>query len=49
MADKETGYGRRWRKWLAIYVVAGVVVYLIVYLAFFYHGDGGTAGGRGLY
>ena len=48
MADKGTGYSRKWRKWLAIYVVAGVVAYLIVYLAFFYHG-GGTAGGGGLY
>ena len=48
MADKGTGYGRKWRKWLAIYVVAGAVAYLIVYLAFFYHG-GGTAGGGGLY
>jgi hypothetical protein len=42
MADRQTGYGRRWKKWLAIYVVAGVVVYLIVYLAFFYHAGGGA-------
>jgi hypothetical protein len=49
MADKKTGYGRRWKKWLAIYAVAGVVVYLIVYLAFFYHAGGGAAGGGGLY
>jgi hypothetical protein len=27
MADKDTGYGRNWKKWLAIYAVAGVVVY----------------------
>jgi hypothetical protein len=46
MANKDTGYGRRWKKWLAIYAVAGVVVYLIVYLVFFYDG-GGAAGGRG--
>jgi hypothetical protein len=49
MADKKTGYGRRWKKWLGIYAVAGVVVYLIVYLAFFYHAGGGAAGGGGLY
>jgi hypothetical protein len=49
MADNETGYGRRWKKWLAIYAVSGVVVYLIVYLVFFYHAGGGAAGGGGLY
>jgi hypothetical protein len=48
MANKGTGYGRSWKKWLAIYVVAGVIVYLIVYLAFF-NGGGGAAGGGGLY
>ena len=48
MTDRKTGYGRRWKKWLAIYAVAGVV-YLIVYLAFFYHAGGGAAGGGGLY
>jgi hypothetical protein len=40
MANKGSGYGRRWRKWLAIYAVVGVVVHLIVYLAFFYNGGG---------
>src|SRR5215211_1184100 len=49
MANKDTGYGRNWKKWLAIYVVAGVVVYLIVYLVFFSGGGGGAAGGGGLY
>ena len=49
MANKDTGYGRRWKKWLAIYAVAGVVVYLIVYLVFFSGGGGGAAGGGGLY
>ena len=43
MADNETGYGRRWKKWLAIDAVAGVVVNPIVYLAFFYHAGGGAA------
>jgi hypothetical protein len=49
MANKDTGYGRRWKKWLAIYAVAGVVIYLIVYLVFFSGGGGGAAGGGGLY
>jgi len=49
MANKETGYGRNWKKWLAIYAVAGVVIYLIVYLVFFSGGGGGGAGGGGLY
>jgi hypothetical protein len=49
MANKDTGYGRNWKKWLAIYAVAGVVVYLIVYLVFFSGGGGGAAGGGGLY
>jgi hypothetical protein len=49
MANKDTGYGRNWKKWLAIYAVAGVVVYLIVYLVFFSGGGGGAGGGGGLY
>jgi hypothetical protein len=49
MADKSTGYGRNWKKWLAIYAVAGAVIYLIVYLAFFANAGGGPAGGGGLY
>lgn len=48
MAQKSTGYGRRtWKKWLAIYLVAGAIAYLIVYLLFFAHSGGG--GGGGLY
>ena len=46
---RPTGYGRQWKKWLAIYAVAGVVIYLIVYLVFFSGGGGGAAGGGGLY
>jgi hypothetical protein len=46
---KSTGYGRKWKKWLAIYVVAGAIVYLIIYLAFLHTGGGGGAGGGGLY
>jgi hypothetical protein len=48
MANKSVGYGRKWKKWLAIYAVAGVVVYLIVYVAFFSSGSG-AGGGGGLY
>ncbi len=45
MADRSTGYGGRWKKWLAIYVAVGAVAYLIIYLVFFYH----SGGGGGLY
>jgi hypothetical protein len=45
MAHKMTGYGRKWKKWLAIYVAVGAVAYLIVFLVFFHHGGG--AGGFG--
>jgi len=44
--QKSTGYSRRsWKKWLAIYAIAGAIVYLIVYLLFFAH----SGGGGGLY
>ena len=49
MANSSTGYGRKWKKWLAIYAVVGVVVYLAVYLLFFDGGGGGAGGGGGLY
>jgi len=48
MAGKGSGYGRNWKKLLAIYAVSGAVVYLIVYLVFFAHIFGGGGGG-GLY
>lgn len=41
MTKKSTGYGRNWKKWLAIYAVAGAVVYLVVFLVFFTEGGGG--------
>jgi hypothetical protein len=48
MAERRTGYGRKWKKWLAIYAAVGVVVYLIVYFVFFSSGGGaGTGGGFG--
>jgi hypothetical protein len=42
MAAQSTGYRRKWKKWLAIYVAAAAIVYLIVYLAFFSGGGGGS-------
>ena len=45
MAGKSTGYGRSWKKWLAIYAAVGGVLYLIVYLLFF----ATDSGGGGLY
>jgi hypothetical protein len=41
MADKATGYGGKWKKWLAIYAVVGVIAYLVIYLVFFHHGGSG--------
>lgn len=46
--QNSTRYGRwSWKKWVAIYAIAGAIVYLIVYLLFFAHSGGG--GGGGLY
>ena len=45
MTEKMSGYGRRWKKWLWIYLAAGAVAYLVVYLVFFHHGGGGTGFG----
>jgi hypothetical protein len=45
MAQRSTGYGRKWKKWLAIYVAVGLVAYLVVYLLFFAPGGGGGGGG----
>lgn len=28
------GYGRNWKKWLVIYLVAGAIVYAIIYFVF---------------
>jgi hypothetical protein len=47
MAEHSTGYGRRWKRWLAIYLVAGAILYAIVYVLFF--ASGGSGGGGGLY
>ena len=44
--SQKRGYGGKWKKWLAIYAIAGAIVYLIVYFLFFAHSGGG---GGGLY
>ena len=45
MAQRRTGYGRKnWKKWVAIYLAAGAIVYFVVYLLFFAHGGGGGGG-----
>ncbi len=36
------GYGRKWKKWLAIYVAVGAIVYLIVFLVL--HTGSGSGG-----
>jgi len=43
MASERSGYGRKWKKWLAIYLAVGAVAYFVIYLAFF--AKGGGAGG----
>jgi hypothetical protein len=45
--EKPSGYGGGysgggWKKWLLIYLIAGGIIYLIVYLVFF--ADGGYGG-----
>jgi hypothetical protein len=46
--QNSSGYSRKsWKKWVAIYVVAGAIAYLIIYLLFFANSGGG--GGGGLY
>jgi hypothetical protein len=45
MTEKMSGYGRRWKKWLWIYLAAGAVAYLVVYLVFFHQGGGGSGFG----
>lgn len=37
------GYGRRWKKWLVIYAMAGALIYGIVYLIL--QSGGGSGGG----
>jgi hypothetical protein len=44
VATKKSGYGRSWKKWLAIYAVVAAFAYVIIYLVFFAEG-GGSGGG----
>ncbi len=37
------GYGRNWKKWLVIYLVAGALIYGLVYLIL--QSSGGSGGG----
>ena len=44
---EKRGYGGKWKKWLAIYVAVGAVVYAIIYFAFLRHSGGYGGGGGG--
>jgi hypothetical protein len=41
MALERSGYGRKWKRWLAIYLAVGAVTYFVLYVAFFNHSGGG--------
>ena len=41
MASERSGYGRKRKRWLAIYLAAGAVAYFVLYLALFHHGGAG--------
>jgi hypothetical protein len=41
MASERSGYGRKWKKWLAIYLAVGALAYVVLYVALFHHGGGG--------
>jgi hypothetical protein len=45
--QKQSSYGRKWKKWLGIYLAVGAVAYFIVFLVFFHHGGAGAGGGFG--
>jgi hypothetical protein len=40
MAQTQAGYGRKWKKWVAIYLAVGAIAYIVIYLVFFHHGGG---------
>ena len=39
--SERSGYGRKWKRWFAIYLAVGTVTYFVLYVAFFHHGGGG--------
>ena len=41
--QNDRGYGRRWKKWLVIYLVAAVLIYGLIYLIL--QSGGGSGGG----
>jgi hypothetical protein len=41
--NAKRGYGRNWKKWVAIYLAVGAVAYSVIYLAL--HSGGGSGGG----
>jgi hypothetical protein len=43
--DQGSGYRGRWKKWLAIYLAVGAVVYVVIYFAFLHHAGGAGGGG----
>lgn len=43
--DRGHGYGKKWKKWLALYVAIGAVAYLVIYLVL----SAGNGSGNGLY
>ena len=45
-ANTKRGYGRSWKRWLWVYLVAAVVIYGLIYLIL---QSGGGSGGGGLY
>ena len=44
MANTQSGYRGRWKKWLLVYLAVGVVAYLAIYLLFFASNGGGGGG-----
>ena len=44
MAQNSTSYRKSWKKWVAIYLLVGVIAYAIIYLLFFTGGSGGGGG-----
>lgn len=38
---KGAGYGSKWKKYLLLYIIAGGLIYLVIYLLYFKNGYGG--------